>query len=184
MEEYSTSGSEVLLPPLLGFNGIKDRLPLWLVLLADFFDLLLHHGVQCWEPPLKFIHTPCLQLAGRQKKRHRHRYSHHPHIYRDFAAHLMATTRLPAREGARVLLQTAALSECRTSLRILACFRSFYRYIICSVSDSVSVYNNQCNVSFPHWAIFLVLHFAGLERKYCTEKEQKWSSLPLPFPCN
>lgn len=60
MEEYSTSGSEVLLPPLLGFNGIKDRLPLRLVLLADLFNLLLHHGVQGREPPLKFLDTPSL----------------------------------------------------------------------------------------------------------------------------
>lgn len=60
MEEYSAGGSEVLLPALLGFDGIEDRLPLGLVLLADFFNLLLHHGVQGRQPPLQLVHTPSL----------------------------------------------------------------------------------------------------------------------------
>lgn len=57
--------SEVLLPPLLGLNGIQDGLPLRLVLLPDLFNLLLHHGVQGQEPLLKVLYCPTLQLQGR-----------------------------------------------------------------------------------------------------------------------
>lgn len=97
MEEGSTRGSEVLLPPLLGFDGVEDGLPLGLVLLANLLDLLLHHGVQGRQPLLQLIHAPSLQLAGRQKRsRHWHQCSHHPHTCRDPAAPLTATARLPA----------------------------------------------------------------------------------------
>lgn len=58
--------SEVLLPPLLGLNGIQDGLPLRLVLLPDLLNLLLHHGVQSQEPLLKVFHRPTLQLRERQ----------------------------------------------------------------------------------------------------------------------
>lgn len=59
--------SEVLLPPLLGLNGIQDRLPLRLVLLPDLLNLLLHHGVQGQEPLLKVLHCPALELGERWK---------------------------------------------------------------------------------------------------------------------
>lgn len=38
--------SEVLLPTLLRFNSIEDWLSFRLVLLADLFDFLLHHGIK------------------------------------------------------------------------------------------------------------------------------------------
>lgn len=53
--------SEVLLPPLLGFDGIQDWLPLGAVFLPDLFHLLLHHGVEGREPLLKVLHGPALQ---------------------------------------------------------------------------------------------------------------------------
>lgn len=59
--------SEVLLPPLLGLNGVQDRLPLRLVLLPDLFNLLLHHGVEGQEPLLKVFHCPALQLEQKWK---------------------------------------------------------------------------------------------------------------------
>ena len=58
--------SEVLLPPLLGLNGVQDGLPLRLVLLPDLLNLLLHHRVQGQEPLLKVFHRPTLQLRERQ----------------------------------------------------------------------------------------------------------------------
>lgn len=54
--------SEVLLPPLLGFNGIQDWLPLGPVLLPDLFHFLFHHGVEGQEPLLKVLHSPALEL--------------------------------------------------------------------------------------------------------------------------
>lgn len=54
--------SEVLLPPLLGFDGIQDWLPLGAVFLPDLFHLLLHHGVEGREPLLEVLHGPALQL--------------------------------------------------------------------------------------------------------------------------
>lgn len=97
MEERSTRASEVLLPPLLGLDGVEDRLPLGLVLLANLLDLLLHHGVQGREPLLQLIHAPGLQLAGRQKRSSRwHQCSHHAHACRDPAAPLPARAHLPA----------------------------------------------------------------------------------------
>lgn len=57
--------SEVLLPPLLGLDGIQDGLPLGLVLLPDLLDLLLHHGVQGQKPLLKVLHRPTLKLQGK-----------------------------------------------------------------------------------------------------------------------
>lgn len=53
--------SEVLLPPLLGFNGIQDWLPLGPVLLPDLFHFLFHHGVEGQEPLLKVLHSPALE---------------------------------------------------------------------------------------------------------------------------
>lgn len=54
--------SEVLLPPLLGFNGIQDWLPLGPVFLPDLFHLLFHHGVEGQEPLLQVLHSPALKL--------------------------------------------------------------------------------------------------------------------------
>lgn len=45
-------GSEVLLPPLLRVHGVQDGLPLRTVSLVQFFNLLLHHGVQGFQPHL------------------------------------------------------------------------------------------------------------------------------------
>lgn len=58
--------SEVLLPPLLGFNSIQDWLPLGPVLLPDLFHFLFHHGVEGWKPLLKVLHSPTLKLEEKR----------------------------------------------------------------------------------------------------------------------
>lgn len=58
--------SEVLLPPLLGFNSIQDGLPLGPVLLPDLFHFLFHHGVEGREPLLKVLHSPTLKLEEKR----------------------------------------------------------------------------------------------------------------------
>lgn len=60
--EAGLARSQVLLPPLLGFNGIQDWLPLGPVFLPDLFHFLFHHGVEGQEPLLKVLHSPALKL--------------------------------------------------------------------------------------------------------------------------
>lgn len=131
MEEGSPRGSEVLLPPLLGLDGVEDGLALGLVLLANLLDLLLHHGVQGREPLLELIHAPSLQLAGRQERnRDWHQCKHHLPTCRDPAAPPAATEIFQQGKTPRALLQAAALSEGGVSPRILLLLISQVHYML------------------------------------------------------
>lgn len=128
MEGGCGRGSEVLLPPLLGLDGVEDGLPLGLVLLADLLDLLLHHGVQGSQPLLKLIHAPSLQLAGRQKRnRHWHQCSHHPHTPQGSCC---SSGGHGAGKGTESSAQAAALCETAVSLRILLLLISQVHYML------------------------------------------------------
>lgn len=54
--------SEVLLPTLLGLNGVHDGPPLGLVAAPDLLDLLLHLRVQRGQTEAKLLHRPRAHL--------------------------------------------------------------------------------------------------------------------------